>query len=190
MTDDSLVVRARRDREAFAVLYNRYYPRVFRYCLRRLFIRDVAEDATSEIFLQVAAHLPSFAGTTETDFRRWAFRIAGNAVNAHLRQTRRRQELWEAAAQSRHLPARDSDASSATALELLDWPAVYQAILELSDREQAILTLRYFADLSHDEIAGAVGIRTGAVRTALSRILHGLRVRFGVEQVISALGNG
>src|SRR5688572_21066920 len=91
--DDDLVVRARRDRAVFAVLYDRYYPRVLRYCLRRLFVRAVAEDVTSDVFLSAAGHLPDFAGTTETDFRRWLFRIASNAVNAHLRQSQRRDAL-------------------------------------------------------------------------------------------------
>ena len=102
-TDDELVVRAQFfDRPAFSLLYDRYYPRVARYCLRRLFDRSLAEDVVSEVFLQAAAHIRAFTGQTETDFRRWLFRIATNAVNAHLRQSRRRQELWEAAARSRH----------------------------------------------------------------------------------------
>src|SRR5438034_10078729 len=105
MSDDHLVVSARRNRAAFGVLYDRYYPRVMRYCLRRLFVREVAEDVASETFLHVAGHLPAFEGTTETDFGRWVFRIASNAVNAYVRQTRRRQELWEAAARGGRLGA-------------------------------------------------------------------------------------
>src|SRR5205823_4577261 len=151
--------------------YDRYYPRVMRYCLRRLYVREVAEDVVSDTFLQVAGHLPGFEGSTETDFRRWLFRIASNAVNAYLRQTRRRRELWEAAARGRRAPS----GHGLPAVEPLDWPAVYQAVLEFEPRDQTIVTLRYFADLSHDEIGGVVGATAGAVRTALSRILDRLR---------------
>jgi RNA polymerase sigma-70 factor (ECF subfamily) len=177
MIDDDMVVRARGDRAAFAALYDHYYPRVLGYCVRRLFVRAVAEDATSEVFLRIATHMPRFAGTTEADFRRWLFRIAGNAVNAQLRQTRRRQELWEAAARARRLPAADGAALPAL-IDVLDWPQLYQAILELDTRDQTILTLRFFADLPHHEIAAIVGASAGAVRTALSRILQRLRARF------------
>ncbi len=99
--DDLLVLRARTDREAFGTLFDRYYPRVLGYCLRRLGDRAVAEDLTSEVFLSVATHLAGFLGRTESDFRRWLFRIATNAVRAHLRQSLRRQEIWDAAAHGR-----------------------------------------------------------------------------------------
>lgn len=186
-TDHGLVVRARCDRDAFGVLYDQYYPRVLRYCLRRLFVREAAEDVTSDVFLHVAAHLPGFAGKTEADFRRWVFRIAVNAVNAQLRQTQRRHQLLEAAARCRRLPAADG---APPPFETLDWPVAYQAILELPDRDQAILTLRFFAGLSHDEIAAVVGASAAAVRTALSRVLQRLRIRFGVDESSNALSKG
>jgi RNA polymerase sigma-70 factor (ECF subfamily) len=186
MNEDHLVVSARRDRVAFGALYDRYYPRVMRYCLRRLFVREVAEDVTSEAFLHVAEHLPAFEGTTETDFRRWVFRIASNAVNACVRQTRRRQELFEAASRG----GRFSADHGLPAVEHLDWPTVYRAVLDLDPRDQTILTLRYFADLSHDEIGAVIGAKAGAIRTALSRILSRLRARLGADADANAMTEG
>src|SRR5258708_17202136 len=93
--DDDLVIRARTDRTAFGLLYDRFYPHVERYCRRRLFDRTIAEDVVSDVFLQVASHIRGFAGTTEIDFRRSLFRIATNAVSAHLRHSLRYRELFE-----------------------------------------------------------------------------------------------
>jgi len=176
--EDDLVVRARTDRAAFGQLYDCYYGHVVRYCLRRLFDRTIAEDVVADVFLQVASHLGEFAGRTATDFRRWLFRIATNAVNAHLRHSRRRHELWEAAARSRHWDRSSGSHSPQTEHERLDWPVVYQALLELEERDQTIVTLRFFAELSHEEIADVVSATPGAVRTALSRALSRLRERF------------
>jgi RNA polymerase sigma-70 factor (ECF subfamily) len=175
--DDALVVRARTDRAAFAALYDRYYPRVVRYCVRRLCDRSLAEDVTSDVFLQLAAHLPQFPGRTETDFRRWLFRIATNAVNASYRQSKRREELRLAAARSGHWE-RDGSLSSAASHVVLDWPAVHQALCDLDERDQTIVTLRFFAECSHEEIADVVQTTPGAVRTALSRVLARLREKF------------
>lgn len=180
-TDDDSVVRMRTDQAAFAALYDRYYPRIIRYCLRRLFDRSTAEDATSEVFLKVAANVRTFPGTTESDFRRWLFRIATNVVNAHLRDTSRRRELLAVAVRNGRL-GRDGPAAGGSIEEmLLDWPAVYQALMELEERDQTIVTLRFFADLSHEEIGDVVQATPAAVRTALSRALSRLRERFGTR---------
>src|SRR5258708_28196437 len=131
--DDEIVIRARTDRKAFGLLYDRFYPHVERYCRRRLFDRIIAEDVVSEVFLQVASHIRGFTGTTETDFRRWLFRIATNAVSAHLRQSLRRQELWDAAARSRHWDASGGSPSSQAEHGGLHGPAAYPAPLELGE---------------------------------------------------------
>jgi RNA polymerase sigma-70 factor, ECF subfamily len=175
--EDEIVVLSKTDRAAFTALYDRYFPRVARYCLRRLFDRTIAEDVTSEVFLKVVSHLGTFPGRTETDFRRWLFRIATNAVNAHLRQSRRRQELWEAAAHCRSQRAATSPSSPGQP-ERLDWPTVYQALLELDERDQTIVMLRFFSGFTHEEIADVIDSTPGAVRTALSRTLGRLREKF------------
>ena len=76
---------------------------------------------------------------------------------------------WDRSGDSHSLPAEQ---------EILDWPAVYQALLEFDERDQAIVMLRFFADCSHEEIAAVVNATPGAVRTALSRTLSRLRERF------------
>ncbi len=170
-----MVLRAKTDRAAFGALFDRYYPRVARYCLRRLPDRSIAEDVTSEVFLQVASHIGAFAGRTETDFRRWLFRIATNAVAAHLRQTWRRAELWQTAAQSGQFDRTAAVHPADAEHDRLDWPAVHAAIGQLDERAQAIVTLRFFAGCSHEEIADVVDATVGAVRTALARALARLR---------------
>lgn len=175
MADENLVMRAKTDRLAFGLLYDRYHPVVTRYCVRRLIDRATADDIVSDVFLSVASKLRTFPGQTESDFRRWLFRIATNAVNAHLRQSRRRRGLWQAVARRRQ--EKQSGISRPT-WETLDWPAVYEAILELHERDQTILTLRFFAGCSHEEIAAIVEATPGAVRTALSRTLGYLREKF------------
>lgn len=88
---DELIVRAKTDRAALSRLYECYYPEVARYCLRRLFVRTVAEDVISDVFLEIATRLTTFPGRTNTEFRRWLFRITTNAINQYLRKSRRRQ---------------------------------------------------------------------------------------------------
>ena len=88
---DELVRTARSDRDSFGKLFDLFYSPIFAYCLRRLLVRAVAEDVTSEVFLKVARHIASFPGSHAEDFRRWLFRIATNEINAELRKSIRRR---------------------------------------------------------------------------------------------------
>ncbi len=141
----------------------------------------VAEDVTSEVFLSVASKMPQFGGTTEEDFRRWVFRIATNQVNAYVRQARRRRVLLESAARSGTLAAAADSRTRPSDVETLDWPALYQAILELKPRDQAIVVLRFFEQMSHEQIAGVLGERPATVRVGLSRALEKLRRCFKID---------
>ena len=176
MADDELVVRAKTDRVAFGLLYDRYYPVSIRYGMRRLLDRTLAEDIVSDVFLTVASKLPAFAGQTETEFRCWLFRIATNAVVAHLRQSRRRQELLRAAVRRRPRAERRLPTARGPPWKRSNGPS-FTRPCQLGEREQTILTLRFFADCSHEEIAEIVDATPGAVRTA-SRTLSHLRERF------------
>jgi RNA polymerase sigma-70 factor, ECF subfamily len=173
-----LVVRARTDREAFGRLYD---AKIYRYCLRRLFVRTVAEDVTSDVFLRVASKMRDFGGTTEEDFQRWLYRIATNEANAHIRRGKRQKALLEAAARNRTLHSTDRSRGNPSDPDALDWPEVYQAILALSLREQTIIVLRFFEWMSHEQIAGILNKRPAAVRTALSRALEKLRQMFKAD---------
>jgi RNA polymerase sigma-70 factor (ECF subfamily) len=176
----NLVVLARTDRDAFGRLYEICYPKVFRYSLHRLFIRDVAEDVTSDVFLWVAGNMRRFSGETQKDFERWLYRVATNEVNAYVRRTRRRRELLEAAVRSRAIRTLHFPGTAGGGEDALDWPTLYQEILRLKPREQSIITLRFFEQMTHKEIAEVLRERPTTVRVALSRTLQTLRKRLGV----------
>jgi RNA polymerase sigma-70 factor (ECF subfamily) len=176
---DDLVIRARSSRDAFAGLFDEYYPRILRYCCARLASRAAAEDATSETFLQIARHLPTFPGSTDGDFRRWAFRIAGNAVNQQLRRHQKRRETDA-------IDVGTIDCATDEVDRRLDWPRVSAAMRRLDDRDQALIALRFFAQLAHEDIADVLELTTSAVRTALSRALTQLRTQLGSEDFVEA----
>ena len=106
---DELVVRAHSERDAFGQLYDKMYPPVFRYCVRRTGDRNLAEDITSTVFLNVANKIAAFPGETYMDFRRWVFVIATNEMHATYRKSARRQALLIEAAESGRLHSNAND---------------------------------------------------------------------------------
>lgn len=184
---DELVKRVRTDRAAFAALYDRYYPRILGYCSRRLFSRSVGEDLTSDVFLTAAKKIDSFRGQSDGEFSQWLYTIATNRINEHVRSFERRRELLEAAARSRRIDAQPTTDDQAS-VDRLDWPAVYDAILQLKPLEQTLISLRYMQDLPHDQIAAITGLQPGNVRVAISRAMNQLRSRFNTDPATSTKG--
>lgn len=176
---DCLVQRARTDREALGKLYDLTYPHVFRYCLRRSGNRGLAEDITSIVFLKVASGVSGFSGAGFQEFRRWVFTIATNELNADSRKTARRLELLGDAANAGQL----RDQTSGEVFEETPERDILQtALLNLSDRAQAIIVLRFYSELSYEDIAVVLDMSPGAVRTAASRALEEMRNELGNEK--------
>ncbi len=167
---DDLVVRAKTQAAALGELYERYYDRIFRFCVHRLFSRTAAEDVTSSVFLTVAETMRGFKGRSEQDFRSWIYTIAANQANAHIRKTTRRKRLMENA-----VAHRGQADPQPTEWSSLDWPTLYAAIQELKPEHQTILTLRFFEDMDYDEIARIVNARPGTIRVTLHRVLRRLQ---------------
>ncbi len=169
--DNDLVLRAKTQAEALGRLYEMYYERIFRFCVHRLFNKEIAEDVTSTVFLEVARGIRSFKGRSEQGFRNWLYAIANNQANAYIRKTSRRKKLLAKAAGSMTAStAGSTDKSSGP-----DWPMLYTAILKLKPQHQTIVTLRFFENLKYEQLAKILNAKEATVRVTLHRILKRLR---------------
>ncbi len=167
--NDDLVLRARTQAHALGRLYELYYERIFRFCVHRLFNKEIAEDVTSAVFLQVARGIRTFNGRSEQDFRNWLYAIAANQANAYIRKASRRKKLFETAAGSMTASAAGGTDNSP------DWPHLYTAILKLRAQHQTIVTLRFFENLKYEQLAKILNVKEATVRVTLHRILNELR---------------
>jgi RNA polymerase sigma-70 factor (ECF subfamily) len=160
------VARARRDPAAFAPLYERYLPDVYRYCHYRLGSREAAEDVTSQTFIKAMANLGQFRGGS---FRAWLFTTAHRTVIDHVRA--RRPDLPLDAAEE----ALSAEVSPETAAVAGDEQRQLAALLaQLPPDQRRVVELR-LAGLNDREIAAVLGQRHTAVRTRQSRALARLR---------------
>jgi RNA polymerase sigma-70 factor, ECF subfamily len=164
---ESLVLTTPLDSTAVGELYDAFYDTIYRYCVRRLYFRHVAEDAVSEVFLTMAQRIGEFRGRRLRDFRAWLYVIAANHVNLLIRQKLRDQRLIDSLAEQSRESEHDSPERR--------WAALYRALLTLDEEQQHLISLRFFQGLSHDEIACIVGKRAGTVRVRIHRALKELR---------------
>jgi len=172
--DSELVLAtvAHDDREAFARLVRRHQSMV-RSVLRRLARGDhaLADDLAQETFLLAWRNLRSFR--FDARFSTWLYRIA---FNAWLSEARKRHEvLLEDRGDA---PEAEEPASAVTAVERID---LERALGSLSDGERAAIAACYYADLTHEEAAEAIGIPLGTVKTHILRAKAKLRAKLGED---------
>lgn len=170
--DAALVARARRDRQAFTPLYERYFDAVYRYCYHRLGSWEEAEDAASLIFTNALAALPRFrdgTGAPSGSFRSWIFAIAHNAIGNSYRTQKASLDLATAAEVADQGPSPEE-----LVLAAENAHAVRTLLAHLPPDQRLLLELR-LAGLNDAEIAEVVGMSHGAVRVAQHRAMVRLR---------------
>ena len=160
------------DSEAWGELYGLYAPAIFRFCRRALHTREDAEDATTEIFMKVRQKLGTYDSTRP--FTAWLYKVASNHCWDLLRRRRIRQDLETVDLET--LPLEHPDPSQLEKLQLdHDSKHVRAGLAKLPDRARMALVLRYYSEMSYDEIADTLGVRRAFVGVLLLRARHQLR---------------
>ena len=174
----SLIERAQsHDAEALEEIYRRYVGRVFGLCRYMLESRESAEDATSEVFLKLQRSIASYDGSIP--FPRWLLRVAGNqCIDALRRRQRGRKVIVEVEDGAAVMEAASSEPSPLGAVIGTEERArVRDTIARLPDTYRAPLVLRYYSELSYDEIARELGVERNYVAALLFRAKQELRRR-------------
>ena len=145
------------DASAFEPLVARYERALFAVALRLVANYEDARDVTQNAFIRAYEHLDSF--DPERRFFSWIYRIAVNE-SLNLRRARRPQEALGTWMQV--------DGGQAEAVEAVETAArVERALWRLSEEYREVVVLRYFAELSYDEISQAVGVPEKTVKSRL-----------------------
>jgi RNA polymerase sigma-70 factor, ECF subfamily len=177
-SDASVLRRSIDQPDCFAVLFDRHFGEVYRYLRRRLG-DELAAELTAETFLQAFRSRRRFVDG-EASVRAWLYGIAANLVRMNRRSEERRLRAYARAAAG--LGAYEP---AVAVEERLDaealWPALALALADLSPGLREVLVLHAWAELSHEEIAAALGCSGAAVRTRLSRARSQLTAKLGAS---------
>jgi RNA polymerase sigma factor (sigma-70 family) len=160
------------DAEAWGQLYHDYAPAIFRFCRRALPQREDAEDATMEIFMKLKGKLGQYDMTRS--FSAWLYKVAANHCWDMLRRRKIRQD--KETDDLENVPLEHPDPSQLEKLiEERTSEEVRKALNKLSARARMALVMRYYSDMSYDEIADELGVRRAFVGVVLLRARHELR---------------
>jgi RNA polymerase sigma-70 factor (ECF subfamily) len=173
------------DAEAWGELYREFAPAIFRFCRRALPTREDAEDATMEIFVKVREKMGQY--DQNRPFTAWLYKVATNHCWDLLRRRRVRQDKETEDVEG--LPLEHPDPNQLEKLiEQRTSREVRRALDKLGARARMALVLRYYSDMSYDEIAEALGVRRQFVGVVLLRARHELRQALGQSSALAARG--
>jgi len=169
------------DAEALGEIYRRYVRRVFGLCRYMLDSRESAEDATSEVFLKLQRSIESYNGSIP--FPRWLLRVAGNqCIDALRRRQRGRRVIVEVEDGAAVIEAPSSEPSPLGAvISKEERVQVRDTIARLPENYRLPLILRYYSELSYNEIAQQLGLEKNYVAALIFRAKQELRRRFATR---------
>ncbi len=179
-TDRDAILSSVERPESFEVVFDRHAPVVYRYLRRRVGVA-LAEELTAETFIRAFGARRRFDHSGESALP-WLFGIATNLVRMQRRTEERRLRAYGRAAERGLDPAATADADlriDAIALR----PVLASALADLPHAQREVLLLHAWAGLSPAEIAAALGVSAGTVRSRLHR------ARASVGERLSLIGN-
>ncbi|SFP46583.1 RNA polymerase sigma-70 factor, ECF subfamily [Amycolatopsis arida] len=170
--DAAVIAQSLRDPDRFAVLFDRHGPHIQRYLVRRLG-RDTADDLLAETFLT------AFAKRRQYDPRRpharpWLYGIATNLVSRHRRAEAREGTLLGTLTAVGHEDGHADRVAARVTAEAMG-RLLGTALAELADGDRDVLLLIAWEGLAYDEVAEALDIPIGTVRSRLNRARRKVR---------------
>ena len=167
--DDALIARfLAGHRNAFDSLFAKYQEYVYNIVYGIVGSPDEARDVSQEVFVQVFRSLPNFRRGSR--FATWLYRIAVNRAvdSARAAKGRRWLPLMETLR-----AAPDPEASPSRSAELdAERTEIQNALMQVPIQHRDVLVLKYFQDLSVEEIAEVLGISVTAAKVRLHRARH------------------
>jgi len=174
----------RGDAQAWDVLFDRHYAATGRFIcqLNQSFTREDVEEISQETFLTIIRCLPSFQGNCQ--FQTWLFRIAANKA----RDYRQKQTAAKRGGKSSTLSIHQEDPVTGLSIDPPSSAALPDDVLARNENAtlvgaaldqlggpcQEIIELRYFADLSYEEISKSLELNPKTVSSRLSKCLDKL----------------
>jgi RNA polymerase sigma factor (sigma-70 family) len=181
-TDAELVASSIREPDAFTRLFERHWEALFRFCQSRA--GSAGEDIAAEAFRVAFDRRRRYDGRY-SDARPWLFGIATNLLRDHFRSARREEQKLTRSAALDTL-AQTGDELGGLERQLLG-PQLASALQGLPVGDRDALLLLAWADLDYEQIAQALDVPLGTVRSRIHRARQRVRSYLDAHDELSTL---
>lgn len=163
---------AKSDPNNFAPLYEKYHEQIFRYIYQRMDDKEMAFDATSQVFLKALKNIHKFE-YRGVPFGSWLYRIAKSELNQAFRNRKAKRAI------------NIDDTQIATFIEVFEEEEnahnkkrLFKAISLLKDTDIQLIEMRYFEDRPYKEMGEILGITENNAKVKTFRALEKLKQNF------------
>lgn len=184
LTDLELVQQVRNGkRQAYTELMRRYQQRVYWVARRIVGSHEDADDVAQETFVKAFLALGDFRG--DSSLFTWLYRIAVNLSLNVIRKKQVMNYLRESPLISSLLPAKENPH---TELELKELESSLQkAVAELPEKQKAVFVMRYYEELSYEEISEVLNTSVGGLKAnyfhALKKVQEFMKVETAERKI-------
>lgn len=169
-----LVELAKKDIKAFNKLYEYYLPKIFGYCINRLANRVASEEITSIVFLEAVKQIKKFDTKRGIKFGSWLFRVTHNKIVDYHRKKSHEARLTDEMSQ------RISETfDNSNLIKKIEAQKDVSIVLKrIKPKYANILSLKYYSDLSNEEIAEVLKTNKNNIAVLIHRALKAFEAEY------------
>lgn len=171
--DRAQIEKAKKNRDAFGPLYEKYFERVFLYIFKKLGDQDTTGDVCQTVFLKAMMNIDKYQDRG-LPFGAWLFRIASNEVNMYFRKSKKTfvVEIEESGLVNM---MKELDVSEEKVKELELQEKLINILNKIKPEQSELIDLRFFQGMSFKEIADIYDITEANAKMKTYRLLEKIK---------------
>lgn len=174
--ETQLIIDAQNNIQAFAQLYDYYFPIIFSYCLNRTGSKEIAEDVTSQTLLKSIETIKKFDFNKSSRLGPLLYRMAHNFMIDFYKKNNR-NTAFDSNTEVKQLATDGDETERSAELSLLQTQII--TVLDMiNERYAQIIALKFYSEMNAAEIGIAMDIKSSHVPVVLFRALESFREKF------------
>jgi RNA polymerase sigma-70 factor (ECF subfamily) len=169
--DKKLVEEAKQDPQKFVALYDKYFDQIYRYVYRRVSDKDMVHDLVSQTFYDALSHIDRYE-CRGFPFSAWLYKIAHNNVLKWYREHGRLQTVD--IEEGNNMKDQTVDVEKGVRQQELK-SEIELVMNQLSSEDREIIRLKFFEEVSNNEIAEIMGLNANHIGVKVFRALKKLK---------------
>ena len=178
--DDVIVAQLKRgEQSALRKLYDLYGNRVYALCLRLSGDREIAEDITQEVFVQIWQKVHNFRG--DSKFSTWLYSVASNVAISHMRKQKKWWRSWFGTDQQNETALSNLEVNDEQSNHDLSRSGLDKHIAKLPEQARIVFVLFAVEGWRHEEISQELQIAVGSSKSQYHRAKQLLQLAINSE---------